>query len=66
MSVLFKKGFNYRHLQGKNMKLPHFYQQPRFLRATFRINTPMFAAGENQKDPELTPTSFKGVLRFWW
>lgn len=50
----------------KNMKLPQFYQQPHFLRATFHINTPMFAAGENQKDPELTPTSFKGVLRFWW
>lgn len=48
------------------MNLPNFHQQPHFLRATFHINTPMFVAGANQKEAELTPTAFKGVMRFWW
>lgn len=48
------------------MNLPDFHQKPHFLRATFHINTPMFVAGSNQKEAELTPTAFKGVMRFWW
>lgn len=48
------------------MKLPNFSRQPLLLRATYHINTPMFVAGANQKEAELTPTTFKGVLRFWW
>ena len=48
------------------MNLPDFHQKPHFLRATFHINTPMFIAGANPQEPELTPTGFKGVMRFWW
>lgn len=48
------------------MKLPNFSRQPLLLRAIYHINTPMFVAGANQKEVELTPTTFKGVLRFWW
>lgn len=48
------------------MNLPTFKKEPELIRATFRINTPMFIAGANQKDAEFTPTAFKGVLRFWW
>lgn len=48
------------------MKLPNFKHPPQLLRVTFHINTPMFAAGANQMETELTPTTFKGVLRFWW
>ncbi|MDO4896847.1 MAG: type III-B CRISPR module RAMP protein Cmr1 [Moraxella sp.] len=48
------------------MKLPQFNNRPTPLRATYHINTPMFVAGANQNEAELTPTSFKGVLRFWW
>lgn len=48
------------------MNLPSFYKQPSLIKATYQINTPMFAAGAEQKTAELTPTAFKGVLRFWW
>ena len=48
------------------MKLPQFNNKPTLLRATYHINTPMFVAGADPKEAELTPTSFKGVLRFWW
>lgn len=48
------------------MNLPTFTKEPELIRATFRINTPMFVAGANQKEAEFTPTAFKGVLRFWW
>ena len=48
------------------MKLPTFNKQPVLLRATYHINTPMFVAGENTQEAELTPTTFKGVMRFWW
>lgn len=48
------------------MNLPTFTKEPELIRATFRINTPMFIAGANQKEAEFTPTAFKGVLRFWW
>lgn len=48
------------------MDLPKFHNPPKIISATFHINTPMFAAGSNQKQAELTPTTFKGVMRFWW
>lgn len=48
------------------MKLPQFNNKPTLLRATYHINTPMFVAGADPKEAELTPTSFKGVMRFWW
>lgn len=48
------------------MKLPQFNNKPTLLRATYHINTPMFVAGANKNEAELTPTSFKGILRFWW
>ncbi|MEX1028031.1 MAG: type III-B CRISPR module RAMP protein Cmr1 [Candidatus Paceibacterota bacterium] len=34
--------------------------------ATYRIVTPMFCAGADQKSAELRLPSFKGALRFWW
>ncbi|WP_019672859.1 type III-B CRISPR module RAMP protein Cmr1 [Psychrobacter lutiphocae] len=48
------------------MNLPEFKNPPSLLKATYFINTPMFAAGGNTQEAELTPTTFKGVLRFWW
>lgn len=36
------------------------------LKATFRITTPMFLSGADQKQAELRVPSIKGVLRFWW
>ena len=34
---------------------------------TYRVVTPLFCAGVDQKNcPELRLTSFKGVLRYWW
>ncbi|WP_435932165.1 type III-B CRISPR module RAMP protein Cmr1 [Moraxella bovoculi] len=48
------------------MKLPQFNNKPTLLRATYHMNTPMFVAGANQNEAELTPTSFKGVMRSWW
>lgn len=48
------------------MILPTFNKQPVLLRATYHINTPMFVAGANVQEVELTPTAFKGVMRFWW
>lgn len=36
------------------------------LTATFRIVTPMFIAGADQKKAELRVPSIKGALRFWW
>ncbi|CAM4042841.1 type III-B CRISPR module RAMP protein Cmr1 [Psychrobacter arenosus] len=48
------------------MDLPNFNNSPGLIQATYYLNTPMFAAGSNQKEAELTPTTFKGVLRFWW
>ncbi|MGI6776498.1 MAG: type III-B CRISPR module RAMP protein Cmr1 [Acetivibrionales bacterium] len=38
----------------------------RRIKATYKIITPMFISGENQKICELRPPSFKGVLRFWY
>ena len=34
--------------------------------ATYRVVTPMFCAGADQRRAELRMSSFKGVLRFWW
>lgn len=34
--------------------------------ATYRIVTPMFCAGADQRSAELRLPSFKGALRFWW
>jgi CRISPR-associated protein Cmr1 len=35
--------------------------------ATYRLTTPMFCAGADQKAAaELRPASFKGILRFWY
>lgn len=48
------------------MNLPGFKNSPSLLKATYSINTPMFAGGANPNEVELTPTSFKGVMRFWW
>lgn len=37
------------------------------LEATYRIVTPMFLGGADQKpDDGVRPPSFKGALRFWW
>ena len=36
------------------------------IEATYRVTTPMFCGGANQREPELRLPSFKGVLRFWW
>ncbi len=36
------------------------------IEATYRIVTPMFCAGVDQKQAELRLPSFKGALRFWW
>lgn len=36
------------------------------LTATYRIVTPMFCSGADQKKAELRLASFKGALRFWW
>lgn len=36
------------------------------IEATYRIVTPMFCAGADQRRPELRLPSFKGALRFWW
>jgi CRISPR-associated protein Cmr1 len=37
-------------------------------RAEFKLKiiTPMFMAGSDGKTPELRPTEFKGMMRFWW
>ena len=36
------------------------------MEATYRITTPMFCSGADQKKAELRLASFKGTLRFWW
>ena len=36
------------------------------IEATYRIVTPMFCSGADQKSAELRVPSFKGALRFWW
>lgn len=37
------------------------------IEATYRIVTPMFIGGADQKPSDgIRPPSFKGVLRFWW
>ncbi len=36
------------------------------IEAVYKVTTPMFCAGADQREAELRVTSFKGVLRFWW
>jgi CRISPR-associated protein Cmr1 len=36
------------------------------LKLTCRVITPMFMAGADNKTPELRPSEFKGMMRFWW
>jgi CRISPR-associated protein Cmr1 len=36
------------------------------IEASYRMTTPMFLAGADQKQAELRLPSFKGALRFWW
>ena len=31
-----------------------------------RVVTPMFMAGADNETPELRPSEFKGMMRFWW
>ena len=31
-----------------------------------KLITPMFMAGADRKTPELRPSEFKGMMRFWW
>ena len=33
---------------------------------TCRVLTPLFMSGADGKSPELRPTEFKGMMRFWW
>jgi len=30
------------------------------------VITPMFMAGADGRKPELRPSEFKGMMRFWW
>ena len=53
-------------VKGTKMNLPNFKNSPYLLKAIYQINTPMFTAGANTQEAELTPTTFKGVMRFWW
>ena len=36
------------------------------IEATYRVVTPLFCAGADQRRAEIRLPSFKGVLRFWW
>jgi len=36
------------------------------LKLRCRVITPMFMAGADGRTPELRPTEFKGMMRFWW
>ncbi len=36
------------------------------LTATYRIVTPLFLGGADQKATDIRPPSVKGALRFWW
>lgn len=36
------------------------------IEATYRVVTPLFCAGADQRRAELRAPSLKGVLRFWW
>lgn len=39
---------------------------PTEIEATYRVVTPLFCAGADQRRAEVRLPSFKGVLRFWW
>jgi len=36
------------------------------LKLTCKVITPMFMTGADGKTPELRPSEFKGMMRFWW
>jgi CRISPR-associated protein Cmr1 len=36
------------------------------IRLTCSVITPMFMAGADGRTPELRPSEFKGMMRFWW
>lgn len=36
------------------------------IKLSCEVITPMFIAGADGKTPELRPSEFKGMLRFWW
>lgn len=38
----------------------------RAITLTCRLITPMFMAGADRKTPELRPSEFKGMMRWWW
>jgi CRISPR-associated protein Cmr1 len=38
----------------------------KILKLTCRVITPMFMAGADNETPELRPSEFKGMMRFWW
>ena len=40
--------------------------KPTTITATYRLATPMFCSGADQRSAELRLPSFKGALRFWW
>ena len=33
---------------------------------TLKVITPMFMLGADNRTPELRPSEFKGMMRFWW
>lgn len=39
---------------------------PEKISATYRIVTPMFIGDAEQQASDISPTSVKGALRFWW
>lgn len=39
---------------------------PSEIEATYRVVTPLFCAGADQRRAEVRLPSFKGMLRFWW
>jgi len=36
------------------------------LKLKCRLITPMFMAGADGRTPELRPSEFKGMMRWWW
>ena len=54
---------------AKGGRSPHVRQGQNVttrIEATYRVVTPLFCAGADQRRAELRLPSFKGVLRFWW
>jgi CRISPR type III-B/RAMP module RAMP protein Cmr1 len=38
----------------------------KWVKFTCSVVTPMFMAGADGRTPELRPSEFKGIMRFWW